>query len=67
MKKNAIFKATALLLSFLLVLQISPITAWADELTASSESAPGQTGSSDTGANSDLSSQESSIFLRNQK
>ena len=35
MKKNAGFKATAVLLSFLLVLQISPITAWADELNSS--------------------------------
>ncbi|MFR7957907.1 MAG: RICIN domain-containing protein, partial [[Clostridium] leptum] len=35
MKKNAGFKATAVLLPFLLVLQISPITAWADELNSS--------------------------------
>jgi len=35
MRKNAGFKATAVLLSFLLVLQISPITAWADELNSS--------------------------------
>ena len=35
MKKNVGFKATAVLLSFLLVLQIAPITAWADELNSS--------------------------------
>ena len=35
MKKNVGFKATAVLLSILLVLQIAPITAWADELNSS--------------------------------
>lgn len=63
MKKNAGFKATAVLLSFLLVLQISPITAWADELNSSaSETVSSQlpSGEAEGGSASDF--QEPAAF-----
>ena len=67
--KKAAFKATALLLSFLLVLQISPITAWAEELNSFPEAASSQVTSSGTGSSSSPVSQRffrvpGDVFLR---
>ena len=59
--KKAAFKATALLLSFLLVLQISPITAWAEELNSFPETASSQVTSSGTGSSSSPGSQDPSV------
>ncbi len=54
MKKNAGFKATAVLLSFLLVLQISPITAWADELNSSASETVSSPVSQESGVSSEM-------------
>ena len=54
MRKNAGFKATAVLLSFLLVLQISPITAWADELNSSASETVSSPVSQESGVSSEM-------------
>ena len=54
MKKNVGFKATAVLLSFLLVLQISPITAWADELNSSASETVSSPVSQESGVSSEM-------------